>query len=115
HDRWRSLLHGLGSCEVKHGARIDISNLYSDELGNQQPPKKFQALKKHHARCVGRQWRSGCWWWPRSPLWFSLFCAKDRLVRSPLPWKKASRFFRSKTEVKTKPMLTSPTVCRTKF
>src|SRR5438552_15282792 len=96
HDRWRSLLHGLGSCEVKHGARIDISNLYSDELGNQQPPKKFQALKKHHAKCVGRQWRSGCWWWPRSPLWFSLFCAKDRLVRSPLPWKKASRSFRSK-------------------
>jgi TolB-like protein/Tfp pilus assembly protein PilF len=50
HDRWRSLLHDLGSCEVKHGARIDISNLYSDELGNQQPPKKFQALKKHHAQ-----------------------------------------------------------------
>ena len=25
--------------------------------------------------CVGRQWRSGCWWWPRSPL-RSLFLRK---------------------------------------
>ena len=46
--------------------------------------------------CVGRQWRSRCWWWPCSPLGFSLFCAKDRLVRSPPPWKKASRSFRLK-------------------
>jgi class 3 adenylate cyclase len=30
HDRWRQLLHDLGQCEVKHGARIGISNLYSD-------------------------------------------------------------------------------------
>src|SRR6266513_2399161 len=44
HDRWRPLLHDLGSCEVKHGVRIEISNLYSDEVGNPQLPKKFQAL-----------------------------------------------------------------------
>ena len=47
HDRWRQLLHELGSCEVKHGVRIDIANLYSDEIGNPQLPKKFEALKKH--------------------------------------------------------------------
>src|SRR6476620_6089850 len=47
HDRWRRLLHDLGSCEVKHGVRLDISNLYSDEVGNSNLPKKFQALKKH--------------------------------------------------------------------
>src|SRR5436190_17646179 len=41
--------------------------------------------------CVGRQWRSRWWWRPRSPLWFSHFCAKDRRVRLPLPWEKASR------------------------
>jgi class 3 adenylate cyclase len=28
HDRWRPLLHNLGSCEVKHGTKIDINNLF---------------------------------------------------------------------------------------
>src|SRR5438094_206132 len=49
HDRWRPLLHDLGSCEVKHGVRIDSANLYSDEVGNPELPKKFQALKKHRS------------------------------------------------------------------
>ena len=49
YDRWRPLLHELGSCEVKHGVRIDITNLYSDGIGNAQLPKKFQALKKHRS------------------------------------------------------------------
>ena len=49
HDRWRPLLHDLGSCEVKHGVRVDISNLYSDEVGNPQLPSKLQAVKKHRA------------------------------------------------------------------
>src|SRR6476619_2763968 len=49
HDRWRPMLHDLGSCEVKHGVRIDISNLYSDEIGNSQLPKKLEAVRKHRA------------------------------------------------------------------
>src|SRR5213595_1882949 len=49
HDRWRPLLHDLGSCEVKHGVRIDIANLYSDEVGNPELPKKLQAVKKHRS------------------------------------------------------------------
>src|SRR5919197_1766551 len=49
YDRWRPLLHELGACEVKHGVRIDITNLYSDEVGNAQLPKKFEALKKHRS------------------------------------------------------------------
>ena len=49
HDRWRPFLHELGTCEVKHGVRIDISNLYSDEVGNPQLPKKLEAVKKHRA------------------------------------------------------------------
>ena len=49
HDRWRPLLHDLGSCEVKHGVRIEISNLYSDEVGNPQLPKKLEAVRKHRA------------------------------------------------------------------
>src|SRR5438309_6314769 len=34
YEHWRRLLHELGPCEVKHGVRIDIANLYSDEVGN---------------------------------------------------------------------------------
>jgi TolB-like protein len=49
HDRWRLLLHDLGSCEVKHGLRLDISNLYSDGIGNPKLPAKLQAVRKHRA------------------------------------------------------------------
>jgi len=48
--RWRPLLHDLGTCEVKHGVRVGVTNLYSDEVGNPQLPKKFQALKKRRSR-----------------------------------------------------------------
>ena len=47
YERWRPLLHDLGQCEVKHGVRVHVANLYSDEVGNSHLPKKFQALKKH--------------------------------------------------------------------
>src|SRR5216110_1971394 len=50
YDRWRPLLHDLGTCEVKHGVRVGVTNLYSDEVGNPQLPKKFQTLKKHRSR-----------------------------------------------------------------
>jgi TolB-like protein len=49
YDRWRPLLHELGICEVKHGVRIHITNLYWDEVGNPQLPRKFQVLKKHRS------------------------------------------------------------------
>src|SRR3989441_201001 len=48
-DRWRPLLHDLGTCEVKHGVRVGVTNLYSDEVGNSQLPKKFQTLQKHRS------------------------------------------------------------------
>jgi TolB-like protein/Tfp pilus assembly protein PilF len=50
YEQWRPLLHDLGECEVKHGMRVSIVNLYAAEVGNAQLPKKFQALKKHRAR-----------------------------------------------------------------
>src|SRR6476620_11062609 len=49
YQRWRPLLHDLGSCEVKHAARVSITNLYSAESGNPRPPSKLQAVRKHHA------------------------------------------------------------------
>jgi TolB-like protein/class 3 adenylate cyclase/Flp pilus assembly protein TadD len=50
YDPWRPFLHDLGTCEVKHGVRVGVVNLYGDEFGNPQLPKKFQALKKHRTR-----------------------------------------------------------------
>src|SRR5712691_6564796 len=50
YEHWRPLLHAVGECEVKHGVHVAIVNLYADEVGNPQMPKKFQALKKHRAR-----------------------------------------------------------------
>src|SRR5216110_83395 len=49
YEQWRPLLHDLGTCEVKHGVRVGVANLYSDEVGNPQLPKKFLALKKHRS------------------------------------------------------------------
>ena len=50
YEHWRPLLHDLGTCEVKHGMRVGIANIYADQVGNPQLPKKFQAIKKHSAR-----------------------------------------------------------------
>src|SRR5246127_3626205 len=41
-DRWRPLLHDLGICEVKHGVRVGIANLFSDGIGNSQVPEKIK-------------------------------------------------------------------------
>jgi TolB-like protein/class 3 adenylate cyclase len=50
YEQWRPLLHDLGTCEVKHGARVGVVNLYADQVGNPQLPKKFQAQKKQRGR-----------------------------------------------------------------
>jgi TolB-like protein/class 3 adenylate cyclase len=44
--QWRSHLHDLGECEVKHDVRVHVVNLYTDELGNQETPEKFQQAKE---------------------------------------------------------------------
>src|SRR5437667_4060038 len=49
YPQWRSHLHDLGECEVKHGVRVGIVNLSGDGVGNAAAPKKFQAIKKHRA------------------------------------------------------------------
>src|SRR6476646_3303638 len=52
-ERWRPFLHDIGTFEVKHGVRVNVTNLYSDEVGNPKLPTKLQAIhraiKKHRA------------------------------------------------------------------
>src|SRR5881394_4220804 len=50
YEQWRPLLHDLGACEVKHGVHIAIANLYDNEIGNPQLPKKFEAVKRHRTQ-----------------------------------------------------------------
>jgi TolB-like protein len=45
YDEWRPLLHELGECEVKHGARLSIVNLYTEEVGNPAVPEKLIAAR----------------------------------------------------------------------
>jgi serine/threonine protein kinase/Tol biopolymer transport system component len=40
---WKSSLHDLGEAEVKHGVRIHLYNLYTDEAGNPKLPEKMAA------------------------------------------------------------------------
>src|SRR6476646_10187042 len=48
-ERWRPFLHDIGTFEVKHGVRVNVTNLYSDEVGNPKLPTKLQALRKRRA------------------------------------------------------------------
>jgi TolB-like protein/class 3 adenylate cyclase len=45
YEHWQPHLHDLGECEVKHGVRVHIVNLYTDELGNSEPPEKFKQAR----------------------------------------------------------------------
>src|SRR5213075_464971 len=38
---WRPHLFHLGECEVKHGEKIEIVNLFTAELGNSERPKRL--------------------------------------------------------------------------
>ena len=40
--QWAPRLHDLGDCEVKHGVRLHLVNLYAEPLGNPALPQKFQ-------------------------------------------------------------------------
>jgi serine/threonine-protein kinase len=40
--QWSIQFHDLGECEVKHGVRIHLVNLYTDELGNAAVPAKLR-------------------------------------------------------------------------
>jgi TolB-like protein/Tfp pilus assembly protein PilF len=44
YSQWRSLLHELGECEVKHGLRLHLVNVYNNEVGNAQAPEKFRRV-----------------------------------------------------------------------
>ncbi len=42
--QWSQQLHSLGECEVKHGVRLHIFNLYNETSGNAELPAKLNAV-----------------------------------------------------------------------
>ncbi len=44
YGHWQPHLHDLGECEVKHGSRVHIVNLYTNELGNPEVPEKISRV-----------------------------------------------------------------------
>src|SRR5216117_2804100 len=50
YQKWRPFLHDLGSCEVKHGGRVSVVNLYDDQFGNAKLPRRFETVQKRRRR-----------------------------------------------------------------
>src|SRR5881296_842347 len=50
YEKWRPLLHDLGSCEVKHGVRVAVVNLYDNQFGNAKLPRRFETVQKRRRR-----------------------------------------------------------------
>jgi class 3 adenylate cyclase/tetratricopeptide (TPR) repeat protein len=52
--RWQPFLHDLGECKVKHGARLHLVNLRSDDIGNRAVPQKVRQAKAAQVRKLGK-------------------------------------------------------------
>jgi TolB-like protein/class 3 adenylate cyclase/Tfp pilus assembly protein PilF len=63
YDEWRPLLHDLGECEVKHGARVSVASLYTEELGNPALPEKLKAARAAAAVAVAAQRKRTAFRW----------------------------------------------------
>ena len=45
YPRWQPHLLDLGECEVKHGVRVCVVSLHTEDLGNREVPGKFRKAK----------------------------------------------------------------------
>ena len=60
YGHWKRHLHDLGECEIKHGVRVAVVNLYTENLGNPEVPQKFRQARKGVAPVV-REKKSRSW------------------------------------------------------
>ncbi|PYL63082.1 MAG: hypothetical protein DMF25_11120 [Verrucomicrobia bacterium] len=51
--QWRPYLHDLGDCEVKHGVKVHLFNLYTADLGNPAVPEKLKKATHPANRITG--------------------------------------------------------------
>jgi len=78
---WRPHLHDLGECEVKHGLRLHLVNLYKDDLGNPHLPEK---LKKRWKQAPVPVRPISAPRWPKALIAVALVAAVVALVISSL-------------------------------
>jgi TolB-like protein/class 3 adenylate cyclase len=62
YGHWKRHLHDLGECEVKHGVRVAVVNLYTEDLGNPEVPQKFRQARKGVAPVVREKTGLGKSW-----------------------------------------------------
>jgi TolB-like protein/class 3 adenylate cyclase/Tfp pilus assembly protein PilF len=61
YGHWHRHLHDLGECEVKHGGRVSVVNLYTEDLGNPEVPATFRRARQKEATPVRRDKSSKTW------------------------------------------------------
>src|SRR5215510_8832530 len=44
YGEWKPHLYDLGEIEVKHGVRVQVVNLYKEDLGNPEMPRRFKTV-----------------------------------------------------------------------
>jgi TolB-like protein/class 3 adenylate cyclase/Tfp pilus assembly protein PilF len=52
YGQWKQHLHDLGECEVKHGVRVSVVNLYTEDHGNPEVPQKFLQARHKTAEAI---------------------------------------------------------------
>ena len=50
--QWSANLHDLGECEVKHGLKLSLTNLFGDDFGNPTVPAKLASATARHKATV---------------------------------------------------------------
>ena len=101
---WKRNLHDLGECEVKHGVRVSVVNLYTEDVGNPEVPQKFlQARHKAAAVPVAAEKARGSRSWIVAAAAFILIAGLGiggfLLSRHSVPAGSNRQTVRSETEV----------------
>ena len=112
----RPRLRDLGECEVKHGVRLHLVNLYAEPLGNAAVPQKFQQTRKAAPKTGAAQQcrmdrRARARRDPRGRSGILLISRIDRRRAPPFP-KNRSRCCRWSIPPAIRLTSISPTACR---
>ena len=59
---WKDYLHDSGEAEVKHGVRVHLYNVYTDEVGNAELPEKLQTAQRRMAAIRSEARRKKLYW-----------------------------------------------------
>src|SRR6476620_9618234 len=80
--QWQPYLHDLGECEVKHGLRLHLVNLYKDGLGNSALPEKLRRGRRWKQTTDGSVRPISAPRWPKSLLFLTLLLSAIALAMS---------------------------------